>query len=189
MVMPGISQRSSGSSPETSGKRSTVRVSGVGTPRDQWVQRLEPSDGQVNHPWYPTSTLLRRVEGSGLSAASRIVLRRKRITATRTESWYQRPCGKVLAMKEPRRRNMLRRYIAGAGMAAMLWMVAPAVQAQPGPPPPPPDHARIDQGTILTVRTNEPISEARADGRIFTGTVDQDVLGSHGQVAIPRGSD
>lgn len=74
-------------------------------------------------------------------------------------------------------------------MAAMLWMVAPAVQAQPGPPPPPPDHARIDQGTILTVRTNEPISEARADGRIFTGTVDQDVLGSHGQVAIPRGSD
>jgi hypothetical protein len=51
-----------------------------------------------------------------------------------------------------------------------------------------PNRARIDAGTILTVRTNEPISARRADGRIFTGTVDQDVMGSHGQVAIPRGS-
>jgi hypothetical protein len=56
------------------------------------------------------------------------------------------------------------------------------------PPPPPAIHARIEPGTILTVRTNERISEARADGRIFTGTVDQDVLGARGKLAIPRGS-
>jgi hypothetical protein len=59
----------------------------------------------------------------------------------------------------------------------------------PPPPPPPPIHARIEPGTILTVRTNERISESRADGRIFTGTVDQDVIGKHGRLAIPRGSD
>lgn len=58
----------------------------------------------------------------------------------------------------------------------------------PPPPPPPAIHARIEPGTILTVRTNEPISEDRADGRIFTGSVDQDVMGSHGELAIPRGS-
>src|SRR3569833_1722539 len=75
----------------------------------------------------------------------------------------------------------MRTYGIAAGMAAAMWLVPLAAQAQ--------DHARIDAGTVMTVRTNEPISEARADGRIFTGTVDQDVMGTRGQVAIPRGSD
>jgi hypothetical protein len=75
----------------------------------------------------------------------------------------------------------MRRYAVGAGMAAAMWIAPLAVQAQDL-------HARIDPGTVMTVRTNEPISEARADGRIFTGTVDQDVMGSRGEVAIPRGS-
>jgi hypothetical protein len=75
----------------------------------------------------------------------------------------------------------MRRYAAGVGMAAAMWIAPLGLQAQDL-------HARIDPGAILTVRTNEPISSARADGRIFTGTVDQDVMGSRGQVAIPRGS-
>jgi hypothetical protein len=63
-----------------------------------------------------------------------------------------------------------------------MFIVPLAAQAQE------PNHARIDEGTVLTVRTNEPISAARADGRIFTGTVDRDVRGTRGEVAIPRGS-
>jgi hypothetical protein len=38
------------------------------------------------------------------------------------------------------------------------------------------------------VRNDERISATRADGRIFTGVVDQDVRGSNGRLAIPRGS-
>src|SRR5579863_7156236 len=48
--------------------------------------------------------------------------------------------------------------------------------------------SRIESGTMLPVRTNEYISSNRADGRIFTGTVSQDVVGSNGDLAIPRGS-
>src|SRR6266849_6550160 len=47
---------------------------------------------------------------------------------------------------------------------------------------------RIEPGTVVAVRTDEPIDAARADGRIFTGVVDQDVRGSNGRLAIPRGS-
>lgn len=47
---------------------------------------------------------------------------------------------------------------------------------------------RIEPGTLLTVRTNETIDSNRADGRIFTGEVEQDVRGTNGRLAIPRGS-
>jgi hypothetical protein len=47
---------------------------------------------------------------------------------------------------------------------------------------------RIDTGTIIEVRTNQTISTERADGRIFTGEVNQDVRGTNGRLAIPRGS-
>jgi hypothetical protein len=47
---------------------------------------------------------------------------------------------------------------------------------------------RIEAGTVLAVRTNETISANRVDGRIFTGQVDQDVMGVNGRLAIPRGS-
>ena len=60
--------------------------------------------------------------------------------------------------------------------------------------PPPPRHpmpelTRIEQGTVIPVRTNQYISSARADGRIFTGSVSQDVMGTNGALAIPQGSD
>jgi len=47
----------------------------------------------------------------------------------------------------------------------------------------------MEPGTLLPVRTNETIDSDRADGRIFTGIMDQDVRGGNGQLAIPRGSD
>jgi hypothetical protein len=48
--------------------------------------------------------------------------------------------------------------------------------------------SRIDPGTVLTIRTNETISANRADGRLFTGVVERDVVGDNGRVAVPRGS-
>lgn len=47
---------------------------------------------------------------------------------------------------------------------------------------------RIDPGTNITVRTNEPIDVERFDNRVYYGTVDQDVRGDNGRLAIPRGS-
>lgn len=47
---------------------------------------------------------------------------------------------------------------------------------------------QIESGTVIPVRTNERITADRADGRVFTGSVDQDVMGGNGQVAVPRGA-
>ncbi len=47
---------------------------------------------------------------------------------------------------------------------------------------------RIESGMLISVRTNERITTDKADGRIFTGSVDQDVVGTNGHLAIPRGS-
>jgi len=46
----------------------------------------------------------------------------------------------------------------------------------------------IDADTMLQVRTNAAIDVKTADGLIFKGTVDQDVLDRDGLVAIPEGS-
>src|SRR4051812_31506890 len=47
---------------------------------------------------------------------------------------------------------------------------------------------RIEPGTTVAVRTNEYINSERADGRVYTGIVDQDVRDNNGRLAIPRGS-
>ena len=46
----------------------------------------------------------------------------------------------------------------------------------------------VPAGTEVTVRTNELIDSRDPDGRIYTGTLDRDVLDRDGRVAIPRGS-
>src|SRR5258708_3564608 len=46
----------------------------------------------------------------------------------------------------------------------------------------------IPAGTSITVRTNEAIYARQSDGRVFTGTVEQDVPDVNGYVAIPRGA-
>ena len=43
-------------------------------------------------------------------------------------------------------------------------------------------------GTVIPVRTNEAIDVRKGDNRVYTGTVDQDVRGDDGRLAIPRGS-
>lgn len=47
---------------------------------------------------------------------------------------------------------------------------------------------RIEPGTIIPVRLNESIDVERRDNRVYRGVVDQDVRGSNGRLAIPRGS-
>ena len=47
---------------------------------------------------------------------------------------------------------------------------------------------RLDPGTVVPIRTNQSINSERSDGRIYTGTVDHDVVDDNGRLAIPRGS-
>jgi hypothetical protein len=47
----------------------------------------------------------------------------------------------------------------------------------------------IPNGTTIPVRTNEEINVTKADGRVFTGSVDEDVKDTRGNVALPRGTD
>jgi hypothetical protein len=49
--------------------------------------------------------------------------------------------------------------------------------------------AVIDPGTTIYVRTIAQINTKDADGRVFPGVVDQDVLSRNGRIAIPHGSD
>jgi hypothetical protein len=49
--------------------------------------------------------------------------------------------------------------------------------------------SRVEPGTNLAVRTNEYINTHSRDGRVYYGRIADDVRGSDGQVAIPRGSD
>src|ERR1700730_15004907 len=47
---------------------------------------------------------------------------------------------------------------------------------------------RIEPGMLVAVRTNETIDVERSDQQVYTGIVDQDVRGTNGRLAIPRGS-
>src|SRR5579872_4732698 len=47
---------------------------------------------------------------------------------------------------------------------------------------------RIEPGTNISVRTNEPIDVERFDNRVYYGTVTQDIRGDNGRLAIPGGS-
>lgn len=47
---------------------------------------------------------------------------------------------------------------------------------------------RLLPGTMITVRPNEAIDVERKDYRVYYGTVDRDVRGENGKLAIPAGS-
>jgi len=49
--------------------------------------------------------------------------------------------------------------------------------------------AVIDSGTTIHVRTIDDINTKDADGQVFPGVVDADVMGRNGRIVIPRGSD
>ena len=46
----------------------------------------------------------------------------------------------------------------------------------------------IATGSTISVRTSNTIDAKKSDGRVYTGTVDQDVTDGNGNDAIPRGS-
>jgi hypothetical protein len=47
---------------------------------------------------------------------------------------------------------------------------------------------RVEPGTMISVRTTEMIDAARTDYRVYNATVEENVRGGNGRVAIPRGS-
>ncbi len=47
---------------------------------------------------------------------------------------------------------------------------------------------RLDPGTTIAVRSNDTIDTDHRDNQVYSGTVDQDVRGNDGRLAIPRGS-
>src|SRR5579872_1294799 len=46
----------------------------------------------------------------------------------------------------------------------------------------------LQAGTVIPVRMNQTIDVNRRDNRVYYGTVDQDVRGDNGRIAIPRGA-
>jgi hypothetical protein len=49
-------------------------------------------------------------------------------------------------------------------------------------------YTRLERGTVIPIRTNQSIDVERRDNRVYSGTVDQDVRGDNGRIAIPRGA-
>jgi hypothetical protein len=49
-------------------------------------------------------------------------------------------------------------------------------------------YTRLVRGTTIPVRPTEAIDVERKDNRVYMAVVDQDVMGSNGRLAIPRGS-
>jgi hypothetical protein len=46
----------------------------------------------------------------------------------------------------------------------------------------------VGSGTNVTVRTSEKIDAKKSDGRVYAGSVEQDVTDGNGSVVLPRGS-
>src|SRR6202043_1165336 len=49
-------------------------------------------------------------------------------------------------------------------------------------------YTRLEPGAVIPVRTNDRIDVERSDNRVYYSTVDQDVRGDNGHLAIPRGA-
>jgi hypothetical protein len=97
-----------------------------------------------------------------------------------------------LSMCDKKRTNEARKVLRflGAAIAAALFIpgVASAQGRDQGSDRDRDRMTRIEPGTIIPVRTNNTIDADRRDDQVYTGIVDQDVRGSNGRLAIPRGS-
>src|SRR5712691_195678 len=47
---------------------------------------------------------------------------------------------------------------------------------------------RLESGTTIQVRTNETIDARRAENRVYSAIVDQDVRGDNRRIVIPQGA-
>jgi hypothetical protein len=79
-----------------------------------------------------------------------------------------------------------KRRLIGKSLAAvaMIWTFAASHSAAQSWQP----LQYIEPGTSVQVRTSEAIDEAKMDGRVFRGVVDEDVRDASGRLAIPRGA-
>jgi hypothetical protein len=84
-------------------------------------------------------------------------------------------------MFQTEKRSLIGKSLAGV---AMIWTLGLSqASAQSWQP-----LQYIEPGTSVQVRTTEPVDQSTMDGRVFSGTVDQDVRDNTGRVAIPRGA-
>jgi hypothetical protein len=79
-------------------------------------------------------------------------------------------------------------FLPGAASAQVLPGTASAQDRDQGSDRDRDRMTRIEPGTIIPVRTNETIDVDKRDNQVFTGIVDQDVRGTNGRLAIPKGS-
>src|SRR5437667_12722378 len=82
-----------------------------------------------------------------------------------------------------RRENRTRTPIALAVMAIFWTLCLGPAAAQTWQP-----LSYLEPGTTVQVRTTESIDTSTVDGRVFYGTVEQDVRDTGGAIAIPRGA-
>ncbi len=81
----------------------------------------------------------------------------------------------------------MRRSLVSRSIPAFLAVMAVAVAVWGRPPQ---DGRVVPTGTAIRVRTNESIdSKTTHEGQTFSAVVEDDVVGSAGETAIPRGSD
>jgi hypothetical protein len=78
-------------------------------------------------------------------------------------------------------REKFARYTTAVAAVALLMPAAGSAQSWDYINP-------IPAGTSLQVRTTEPIDTQSMDGRIFTGTLENDVRDTQGRMAIPSGA-
>jgi hypothetical protein len=80
---------------------------------------------------------------------------------------------------------MQRPHVAMCAAALITALALPgSARAQGGWQP----LATLEEGTIIPVRTTQAINVNTADGRVFTGIVDEDVRDANGRVVIPSGA-
>ena len=77
-------------------------------------------------------------------------------------------------------RNATRRAVLAFVVSAAVAVTQPAFAQS--------SRTTIAADTTLKIRTTDAIDVKTADGLIYTGTVDEDVLDRNGEVAIPEGS-
>lgn len=75
-----------------------------------------------------------------------------------------------------------------SGLALMGALILPSALAQDRDRYAGDRITRIEAGTNISARTNDAIDVERFDNRVYYGTIDQDVRGGNGRLAIPRGS-